>query len=87
MYNPEMRTVGLFDAKQRLSQLVKRAGAGEEIGITRHGRLAARLVPPAPARGWEEIFAALDEVRRGARWRGSGPRHRQIKELIATGRS
>ena len=29
-----MRTVGLFEAKQKLSELVERAGRGERIGIT-----------------------------------------------------
>ncbi len=29
-----MRTVGLFEAKQKLSELVERAGQGERIGIT-----------------------------------------------------
>ena len=29
-----MRTVGLFEAKQKLSELVQRAREGEKIGIT-----------------------------------------------------
>jgi prevent-host-death family protein len=32
-----MRTVGLFEAKQTLSELVERARGGEKIGITRRG--------------------------------------------------
>ena len=40
-----MRTVGLFEAKQKLSELVERASAGEQIGITRRGKLAAVIVP------------------------------------------
>ena len=39
-----MRTVGLFEAKQKLSELVERASAGERIGITRRGKLAAVIV-------------------------------------------
>ena len=39
-----MRKVGLFEAKQKLSELVDRAAAGERIGITRRGKLAAVLV-------------------------------------------
>ena len=35
-----MRKVGLFEAKQKLSELVERAAAGERIGITRRGKLA-----------------------------------------------
>jgi prevent-host-death family protein len=40
--------VNIYDAKTRLSQLVDRAAAGEEIIIARGGRPAARLVPLAP---------------------------------------
>jgi prevent-host-death family protein len=36
-----MKTVGLFEAKQKLSELVERASEGEQIGITRRGKLAA----------------------------------------------
>ena len=40
-----MRKVGLFEAKQKLSELVERASRGERIGITRRGKLAAQIVP------------------------------------------
>jgi prevent-host-death family protein len=36
--------VNIYEAKTRLSQLVERAEAGEEIIIARGGRPAARLV-------------------------------------------
>ena len=38
-------TVNIDDAKSRLSQLVERVEAGEEIIIVRAGRPAARLIP------------------------------------------
>lgn len=41
-----MRAVRLADAKAHLSELVDRAEAGESVEITRHGKPAARLVPP-----------------------------------------
>lgn len=37
--------INIEDAQKRLSQLVDRAEAGEEITIAREGRPAARLVP------------------------------------------
>ena len=40
-----METVGLFEAKTHLSELVARAERGEEVVITRHNRPVARLVP------------------------------------------
>ena len=48
-----MRTVGLFEAKQKLSELVERAGEGERIGITRRGKLAALIVPAARKSTWK----------------------------------
>ena len=42
-----MNEVALFEAKNRLSQLIHRVEAGEEIAITRRGKVVARLVPPA----------------------------------------
>jgi prevent-host-death family protein len=41
-----MKAVKLAEAKAHLSELVDRAEAGESVEITRHGRPAARLVPP-----------------------------------------
>jgi len=35
----------MHEAKSRLSQLVKRAEAGEDVVIARNGKPAARLVP------------------------------------------
>ena len=37
-----MKTVGLFEAKRRLSELID---SGEVVTITRHGRPAATLSP------------------------------------------
>jgi prevent-host-death family protein len=42
-----MDTVNLYEAKTKLSQLVERAAAGEEIVIARAGRPMARLAPLA----------------------------------------
>lgn len=42
-----MKSVPLATAKDRLSEYVAAAEAGEEIAITRHGKVAARLLPPS----------------------------------------
>ena len=44
-----MATVGIFEAKNRLAELVERAARGEEIVITRRGEQVARLMPPQAA--------------------------------------
>ena len=41
-----MRTIGAFEAKNRLSELLDAVENGEEIMITKHGRPVAKLVPP-----------------------------------------
>ncbi len=58
-------SIGIFEAKNRLSELVDRASRGEEIVITRRGQEVARLMPP-PA-----IDAAEQAQRLAARIRQS----------------
>ncbi len=63
-----MITVGAFEAKTRLSALLDRVAAGEEVVITKHGRPVARLI------GAEQIdreraadaFAKLRKLRKDA---------------------
>jgi prevent-host-death family protein len=60
-----MTTVGAFEAKTKLSELLDRVERGEEIVITRRGKPAARLVPPnaaaIPGKGHIDL-ARLREV-------------------------
>jgi len=42
-----MAQVGMHEAKTKLSKLVERAEAGEDIVIARNGKPVARLVPVA----------------------------------------
>ena len=44
-----MPHIGAFEAKTRLSELLDRVEAGEELVLSRHGRAVARLVPVADA--------------------------------------
>lgn len=78
-----MRTVGLFEAKQKLSELVGRAQEGEKIGITRHGRLAAILVPATPEGSLKDVFEDMERIRQRVKRR----RGLRIKELIEEGRT
>lgn len=78
-----MRKVGLFEAKQKLSELVERAAAGERIGITRRGKLAAVIIPVQGEYDLCGIFENLEGIRRRAR-RFKGV---SVKDLIEEGRS
>jgi prevent-host-death family protein len=76
-------TVGIFEAKQKLSQLVDRASKGEEIIITRRGKEQARLVsmPAERQRTLKEIFDSIM-----SRTRIKLPKGATIKSLIEEGR-
>ena len=78
-----MRTIGLFEAKQKLSELVERAGQGEQIGITRRGKLAALLVPAQNGISLKDAFADIERIRRRAK---PLPKGMTIKHLIEEGR-
>ena len=54
-----MTQIGMHEAKTRLSQLVERAEAGEEIVIARNGKPVARLVPVAGTTSLAAVFGAL----------------------------
>ena len=41
-----MATYSVAEAKDQLSMLIREAAAGEEVNITRHGRVVARLQSP-----------------------------------------
>ena len=80
-----METIGTFEAKNRLSELLDRVQKGEEITITRNGKPVARLVAPA------------DDQERKVQARAAAERIRQmrkgvtldgipIKDLIEEGR-
>ena len=59
-----MRKVGLFEAKQKFSELVDRATRGERIGITRRGKLAAEIGPAHEEVDLKKVFARMDEIRK-----------------------
>jgi len=78
-----MKSVGLFEAKQKLSDLVERASDGERIGITRRGKLAAILVPACDTTALKEAFARIDRIRERVK---PLPKGTTIKDLIEEGR-
>jgi prevent-host-death family protein len=78
-----MRNIGLFEAKQKLSELVDRASEGERIGITRRGKLAAYLIPARNDKSLNEAFADIERLRKGAK---PLPKGLTIKDLIEEGR-
>jgi len=76
--------IGIYEAKSRLSRLVEKAEAGEEIILTRRGRPVARItgVRGSPRAGRALL---LREIRKLAR-RVKIPRAVDLREVIAEGR-
>jgi len=83
-----MKTVGAFQAKTQLSQLLDRVEKGEAVTITRHGRPVAVLAPIAPiaparpARTGEQWLAETKRLRKGITLGGTVT----IRQLIDEGR-
>jgi prevent-host-death family protein len=80
-----MTTVGIFEAKNRLSELVERAARGEEIVITRRGEQVARLMPPRvpDELGQARALAARIRKSRAGQPLGGGV---SIQEMVEEGR-
>jgi len=79
-----MREIGAFEAKTRLGQLLDWVEAGEEIVITRRGKVVARLVPPEAGFDRERARAAAARIR--TRRKGVTLGGFKMKELIDEGR-
>ena len=79
-----MTEIALFEAKNRLSELIERVQAGEVFVITRRGKVVAQLgLPPGvdAARPAEEAIARFRAARQGVSLRGL-----KSRDLIAAGR-
>ena len=60
-----MRKVGLFEAKQKFSELAERAERGERIGITKRGKLIAEIGPARQEQvDLKQAFAEMDKIRK-----------------------
>jgi prevent-host-death family protein len=68
-----MESIGLFEAKTHLSELVARAEQGDEVIITRHNKPVARIVPfVAVGLAGHQRKAALKALLRAASTRNLG---------------
>ena len=80
-------TVGAFEAKTKLAELLDKVEAGETVTITRRGKAVAQLVLVKPQDEQERMRKLIEEIRRTrvGRDRGAGP-GTTIRELIRAGR-
>lgn len=77
-----MKTIGAFEAKTHLNQLLRRASKGETIQITRRGVPMAKLTPPDAER--EQASRLVESIRQLRRAVTLGKT--SIRELINEGR-
>jgi len=79
-----MSTVGSYEAKTRLSELLRQVKIGQRITITHRGKAVADLVPSIRISTKDKI-AAVEKLK--GFMRTNPTRHVHIKELIREGRS
>ncbi|HEY5072696.1 MAG TPA: type II toxin-antitoxin system prevent-host-death family antitoxin [Caulobacteraceae bacterium] len=56
-----MNSFGLFEAKNKFSELVTRAQAGEDVVVTKHGRPVARIIAYAVSANGAEVVRRQQE--------------------------
>jgi prevent-host-death family protein len=78
-----MKSVGTFEAKTHLNELLKRVSQGESIRITRRGIPVAKLAPAgeSESKDLKNIVREIREIRKGASLNGL-----TVRELIDEGR-
>ena len=79
-----MTAVALFEAKNRLSELIDRVLAGEEFAITRRGIVVARLAQPNAPEAQTRAKDAVAALR--ASRKGVSLGRLKSRDLIAAGR-
>jgi len=82
-----MTTVGSFEAKTKLAELLDKVEAGETITITRRGIAVAQLVPVKAVDEKARQRVLIDEIKRKrAGWDKGAKPGSTIPELIKAGR-
>jgi len=78
-----MRTVGAYEAKTHLSQLIEEVSQGGQVEITKNGIPVALLIPVPSAQKPDarEVIRQLREFRREVTLGGSS-----VREMIEEGR-
>ncbi len=83
-----MESIGLFEAKTHLSELIARAERGEEVVITRHNKPVAKLVPMHASSAGVKLerrraaLAAMAALREDIRRDGGGMSSAEIVQMI-----
>jgi prevent-host-death family protein len=76
--------ISVTEAKGQLTELVRRAEAGDEVILTRHGQAAVRLVPVKPVPDLKARRELIESVRRSAAAKGTddGPSAARSQDFL-----
>jgi prevent-host-death family protein len=80
-----MESVGSFEAKMHLPQLLERVAQGEEFTITKRGKPVSRLVPVAAATPKPDVRQVIEELKAFSKGNTLGEGI-SIRDLIEDGR-
>jgi prevent-host-death family protein len=82
-----METIGSYQAKTHLPQLLERVEHGEAFTITRHGRAVARLVPATPRAARPDTAEVIAAMARFQEEEAPALGHKlSIRDLVNEGR-
>ena len=82
-----MERIGIYDARSRLSELVGRVEAGEEVILTRRGQAVVRMVRAGAEARNEARAAAVKRIRALRKRMGLRISRAEIRRAIASGRA
>ncbi|NOJ49064.1 type II toxin-antitoxin system Phd/YefM family antitoxin [Bradyrhizobium archetypum] len=75
--------IPVSEAKGQLTELVRRAEAGDEVILTRHGQAAARLVPVTAAPNRKTRRALLEAMRASGKAKAAaGPNAARSQDFL-----
>lgn len=81
-----MERIGIYDARARLSELVDRVEAGEEVVLTRRGRPVVRLVRAQRDTHAKTRAAAVNRIRALSKKLNLKIGRAELRKAIAEGR-
>jgi prevent-host-death family protein len=81
-----MKSIGTFEAKTHLSQLIEQVEQGEEFVITRRGKAVARLVSATEAPAGGRTGSAAADIEKLRRRLKVGATQKEIRDWRSEGR-
>lgn len=81
-----MERIGIYDARSRLSELVERVEAGEEVILMRRGHPVVRMIRAGDKRRADARAAAVKRIRALCKRMNLKISRAEVRQAIAKGR-